>query len=51
MHVRGGYAHLMKCALRSRKRVEVTGIPHEEFDRFFEGVREEVWQEEQGQGR
>jgi predicted transcriptional regulator len=28
--------------------VEATGITDEEFDRFFEEVREEVWQEKQG---
>jgi len=28
--------------------VAATGITDEEFDRFFEEVREEVWQEKQG---
>jgi len=28
--------------------VEASGISDEEFDRFFEEVREEVWQEKQG---
>jgi hypothetical protein len=31
--------------------VEASRITDEEFDRFFEEVREEVWQEKQGQGR
>ena len=29
--------------------VAASGITDEEFDRFFEEVREEVWQEKQGQ--
>ena len=28
--------------------VEATGMSDEEFDRFFEGVREEVWHDKQG---
>jgi len=28
--------------------VKATGITDEQFDRFFEEVREEVWQEQQG---
>jgi predicted transcriptional regulator len=28
--------------------VEASGISDEEFDRFFEEAREEVWQEKQG---
>jgi hypothetical protein len=28
--------------------VAATGVSDEEFDRFFEEVREEVWQEKQG---
>lgn len=31
--------------------VEATGITDEEFDHFFQEVREEVWQEKQGQRR
>lgn len=30
--------------------VEATGITDEEFDRFFEEVRTEVWQERQSKG-
>jgi predicted transcriptional regulator len=35
------------CAPFARA-VEASGISDEEFDRFFEEVREEVWQEKQG---
>jgi hypothetical protein len=35
------------CAPFARA-VEATGITDEEFDRFFEEVRDEVWQEKQG---
>jgi len=35
------------CAPFARA-VEATGITDEEFDRFFEEVRAEVWQEKQG---
>lgn len=28
--------------------VEATGMTDEEFDRFFEEAREEIWQEKQG---
>jgi hypothetical protein len=31
--------------------VEAVGLIDEEFDRFFEEVREEAWQEKQVQGR
>ncbi len=31
--------------------VEAAGLTDEEFDRFFEEVREEVWQEKQGKSR
>jgi hypothetical protein len=31
--------------------VAAARITDEEFDRFFEGVREEVWQEKQGRGQ
>ena len=30
--------------------VEASGVTDEEFDRFFEEVRQEVWQEKQDQG-
>ncbi len=36
------------CAPFARA-VEATGITDDEFDRFFEEVREEVWQPPQGQ--
>lgn len=35
------------CAPFARA-VEATGMTDAEFDRFFEEVREEVWQEKQG---
>jgi hypothetical protein len=31
--------------------VEQTGISEDEFDRFFEEVREDIWREKQGRGR
>jgi hypothetical protein len=31
--------------------VEAAGVSDEEFDRFIEEAREEVWQEKQGRGR
>ena len=31
--------------------VEASGINDEDFDRFFEEVREEVWREKQGKER
>jgi hypothetical protein len=31
--------------------VEAAGLTEEEFDRFFEEVREEVWEEKQGKNR
>jgi hypothetical protein len=37
------------CAPFARA-VEAAGITDEEFDRFLEEVREEVWQEKQGKG-
>jgi predicted transcriptional regulator len=36
------------CAPFARA-VQDTGITDEEFDRFFDEVREEVWKEKQGQ--
>jgi predicted transcriptional regulator len=35
------------CAPFARA-VEATGMTDEEFDRFFEEIREEVWQDKQG---
>jgi predicted transcriptional regulator len=35
------------CAPFARA-VEATGMADEEFDRFFEEIREEVWQDKQG---
>jgi hypothetical protein len=32
------------------KAVEASGITDDEFDRFFQESREEVWREKQGQG-
>ena len=57
-----GYIHrLIERDLRSpttadealgpfRRQVEASGMTDDELDNFFEGAREEVWQEKQGPG-
>jgi predicted transcriptional regulator len=38
------------CAPFARA-VEATGMTGDEFDRFFEEIREEIWQEKQDRGQ